>query len=321
MMNELRRLLEMAWARIAALLQTAPPGSLQLTGVLGLATLVAGYYHLRGRGGGGDGASSSSGAGGGASSSSGGSRAPPSSRASGPSPSSTAAAAAAAALPHHLPQQQQYSGYQQQQQPPKRGGPSAGGAAPAPSGRGGAAASDTPLAAAVRARLAGARRVTVSVPGVLLEQREASDLSDAASARPDALRALRELARAAEVFLLAHVPDDVGAALVAGALEAAGALGGAAGQVAPQRLLLCGTADGKISIVRQLEPDLHIDASARTIGDLSRFVPQLLLIAEPGPDGPPGIAAAANVEAAPSLAAFVLGGGGSGGAGAAGARS
>jgi hypothetical protein len=276
MLQELRRLIELAWARLAALLQSAPPGSLQLTGVLGLATLVAAYYTLRGRSGdGGGGPSAPRGGSAGASSSSaagGSGLAPPPAAAPLPGPGARAAP------------------------PPAKRAPAATRAPP-----------DTPLGAAVRAQLPGVRRITLSAPGVLLQQWECSDLRDAAEARPGAVAILQELARAAEVFLVAHVPDDVGAALVAGALEAAGALGTGPGQVAPQRLLLCGTLDGKVSIVRQLEPELHIDASPRTVGDLSRFVPQLLLISDAGGSGgsgAPAVAAAANVECAASLATF-----------------
>jgi hypothetical protein len=292
MLSELRRLIELAWARLAALLQSAPPGSLQLTGVLGLATLVAAYYTLRGRDGGG-----------GSSGSSGGGRSVPPRGSAGASSSGAggaAAAAAGAAAPRA-------AAAAAAAPPAKRAPPApAPGAPPAPP-----APPPPPPAPPRPAALGGVRRVTVSVPGVLLQQWECSDLRDAANARPGAAAIVRELARAAEVFLLAHVPDDVGAALVAGALEAAGVLGGGPGQVPPQRLLLCGTLDGKVSVVRQLEPELHIDASPRTVGDLSRFVPQLLLITGgPGEGGSgsgggaPAVAAAANVECAASLEAF-----------------
>ncbi|KIZ05701.1 hypothetical protein MNEG_2263 [Monoraphidium neglectum] len=307
MINEIRRLLELAWSRLASLLQGAPPGSLQLTGVLGLAALLAGWYHLRGG------------------------AAPPrppagsSSRAAagrGSTSSSTNHVAQEDRAARQQQQHQQQAGSDfgwpaQQQQPqqqhaapaPKR----APGAQAAPAARGGAhpAAARSPLAAAVRAHLAGVKRVTLSAPGVLLEQWEASELSEAASARAEAAAVLREIARAADVYLIAHVPDDLAAAILAGALEAAGVVGHGPGQVPPQRLLLCGTADGKVSVVRQLEPELHIDASARTVGDLSRFVPQLLLIARPG-EGVPAVAAAANVEAAASLAVFFNPGGAAG---------
>jgi hypothetical protein len=36
-------------------------------------------------------------------------------------------------------------------------------------------------------------------------------------------------------------------------------------QLPPQRLLFCSTQPGKQSIVRQIEPDLHIDADIATV--------------------------------------------------------
>ncbi|KAI8475153.1 MAG: hypothetical protein J3K34DRAFT_382804 [Monoraphidium minutum] len=300
MIQDIRRLIELAWARLAAMLQAAPPGSLQLSGVLGLAALLAGYYHLRGgappprppRGGAGGTSSSSAAAAGGGRGGGGG----PGDDARGAQQQHASASASAVAAHHASQPQQQRTAAAAPPPAPKR-----------PSGRAAAAAGGappSPLATAVRGQLAGMRRVTLSAPGVLLEQWDAPELSDSASARPCAAWVLREIARVADVFIIAHVPDDLGAATVAGALEAAGVVGPAPGQVPPQRLLLCGTADGKVSLVRQLEPDLHIDASPRTVGDLSRFVPQLLLITRGGPGGPPAAAAAGNVEAAASLAAF-----------------
>lgn len=77
-----------------------------------------------------------------------------------------------------------------------------------------------------------------------------------------------------------------------------------------RRLLFCSTLEGKASFVRQLEPELHVDAHPRTVSDLQRFVKQLVLVAPPGqqaalPAGGSGGggAAAANVQHAPSLAA------------------
>ena len=49
-------------------------------------------------------------------------------------------------------------------------------------------------------------------------------------------------------------------------------------QIPPQRLLFCETKEGKISLARALEVDLHVDADKDTIKDLSRFVPKLALV-------------------------------------------
>jgi len=107
----------------------------------------------------------------------------------------------------------------------------------------------------------------------------------------------------AEVYLLAHVEDDIGEATVSGALEAAGITGRQAGQVRLHRVLFCGTLEGKVSLVRQLEPDMHVDGESRTVHDLQRFVPQLLHVAPEGQAGP--AAAGPNVDACASLPAYL----------------
>jgi len=61
------------------------------------------------------------------------------------------------------------------------------------------------------------------------------------------------------------VKDDMGEATCRGALEAGGLVGVGSGQIPPQRLLFCSSLEGKASIVRQLEPQLHIDGHSRTV--------------------------------------------------------
>lgn len=81
----------------------------------------------------------------------------------------------------------------------------------------------------------------------------------------DAGWVVREMAKLANVYVLAHVVDDVGEATVRGALEAGGLVGSAAGQIPGHRVLFCSTVEGKVSIVRQLEPELHIDGHPHTV--------------------------------------------------------
>jgi len=77
----------------------------------------------------------------------------------------------------------------------------------------------SPLAAAVRSRFRGIRRVTISCPGVLLQQRSPSALQDGAELQEGLAVIMNELADQVEVFLLAYVEDDIGEATVSGALE------------------------------------------------------------------------------------------------------
>lgn len=269
MLQELRRLLQMYYNRLQAYLATVPPGSLQLTGVLGLAALVFAYYQLR--------------------------RPPTPDR---PQHGVTAAGSAAAGAPGGRLRQ------------------AGGAAAPGSSGTAAAAAAKagsgsaqqqelaaaTPLGRAVRARLGGVRKVTISALGCLTEEWASTDLQEGATLRPAAVEVLRELAACCDTYVLAQVQDDVGQAVMLGALEASGLVGCGPGQVLPHHILFCSTLNGKVSVVRQIEPELHIDGSGKTIDDLKRFMPQLLHIMQPG-SGAAG-AGATNVRSSASLATY-----------------
>jgi hypothetical protein len=258
---ELRRVLDAVYTRISTFLHTVPPGAVQVTGVLGLAALLIGYYHLRGNNNNNSNNRSSAAAG--------------SSRSSGPAASGTsqqqASSSAAAAKP-------------------------ASAAMTAPELQG---LSST--ARAVRTHLAGVRRVTISAPGVLLDQTTPEELQDSATLRPGVEELLKEVASCADVYVIAHVEDDVGQAAVQGVMDAAGLVGAKVGCIKQHKILFCSTAEGKISMVRQLEPDLHIDAAAPTVQELKRFMPQLLHVTCGGAMAATG---APNVGHAASLAAF-----------------
>jgi len=148
----------------------------------------------------------------------------------------------------------------------------------------------------------GVRKLTISLPGVVLHEQEASQLQDSATVRAETVSIVQEVCKAVDTYLLAQVPDDIGQAAVTGAMEAAGLLGKGVHQLPPHRLLFCSTLEGKASIVRQVEPELHIDGQASTIEDLKRFIPQLLHVHAPGTQ--PAAMEAQNVGHAPSLAAF-----------------
>jgi hypothetical protein len=263
--QSLKRLVHLLYERIWSWLSTAPPGSLELTGVLGAAALLVSYYHLKRQNQ---------------------PRDPPSGQ-----------------------QQQQQTSQQQQQQQrlqassrPVDGSSGCATAGPKPSSSSTPtpSAAITPLGQAVRSALAGATRVTLSAAGVLTEEWDAADWTEGASLRPGVAELLREFARAADVYVIAHVADDVGQALVTGALEAADLLGTGPGQVRPHKLLFCSTLEGKVSVVRQLEPHLHIDAAPPTLEGLRRFMPRLLHVVGPGVRP----LAAPNITSATSLAAF-----------------
>lgn len=154
---------------------------------------------------------------------------------------------------------------------------------------------------AVAAQLSGVKRLTVSVPGIIFEEALPSQLQEAATVRPEAVEVLQEMSRVSDVYLIAQVEDDVGQAVVTGALESAGLLGSGPGQIKPHHVLCCSTVEGKVPIVRQLEPDLHMDAHTASVEELKRFLPQLLLVREGSGSQSAG---AANVAMAASLGAF-----------------
>jgi len=93
-------------------------------------------------------------------------------------------------------------------------------------------------------------------------------LQDSASVRQAVVPILPELAKHANVFLITHVIDDVGEATVRGALEDVGLVGPSEGQIKSHRLVFCSTLEGKVSIVRQLEPELHIDGHPTTVSTM-----------------------------------------------------
>lgn len=70
------------------------------------------------------------------------------------------------------------------------------------------------------------------------------------------------------------------------------------------RLLFCSTEDGQASMVRQLSPDVHIDASRRSVLALQRFTRRLVLLQAQAAADPE---LSQNVAVIPSLAA-ALGG-------------
>lgn len=153
------------------------------------------------------------------------------------------------------------------------------------------------------ARLGGARRITISAPGVLLEEWSAQDLEDSATMLEGAATLLQDMSGAAEVYILCHVESDIGEATVRGALEAGGVLGGKQGQIQPHRVLFCGSVAGKVSVVRQLEPDVHIDGNHLTVDELRRFLPRLLHVQRPADPAAGAGPATPNIRVVPSLAA------------------
>lgn len=154
------------------------------------------------------------------------------------------------------------------------------------------------------ALLSGVKQLTISAPGVLLQERLPSELEESATLKQGVAPLLQQLCSSVGVVVLAQVDSDIGEATVRGALEAADLIGNAQNQLRPHRLLFCSTPTGKMSIVRQLNPELHIDSSQQTVFDLQRFVRRLVHVT-------PGLehasqSLAQNVDLVPELS-FAMG--------------
>lgn len=151
--------------------------------------------------------------------------------------------------------------------------------------------------------------MTVSVPGVLFLETTSAALCEGATPVPGARDAVAALSRggAVRVVLIAHAPDEVAEAVVAAALEHAGVLD----LVPPHRLLFCRTHDGKQSIVRQLEPALHVEGNPAAAKALARFLPKVLLVGHLSATGREAgtthDAAHAKIAHAPTLAEAIGG--------------
>lgn len=259
------------YQRVEAWIRNAHPGTIQLTGVLGLAILLIGFYQVRQNRGSGPNAPTND----------------ASQRRDGAAHPTAHGAAAGAGQQHTGQQVAGNSAASSHAATAKL----TAAYVPGPSA--------SLQAKAVFTKLQGIRRVTLSVPGVLVAESSTVQLQEAATALPEAVACAREIARMADTYLLAQVSDDIGQAVVLGALEAADLIGTASGQVKPHRILFCSTVEGKNAIVRQLEPELHVDAHGATIDDLKRFVPQLLHVSSGTPS-----AAAQNIVSYSSLQGF-----------------
>ncbi|CAI5992331.1 unnamed protein product, partial [Closterium sp. NIES-64] len=123
-----------------------------------------------------------------------------------------------------------------------------------------------------------------------------------ASLRSGAAEIVREVARQADVYLMAQVHSDESEATILSALEEASLFSlpdGSPGPINRDKVLFCEKDVGVASFVRQLEPDWHFEAFDTTVEQLRRFVKYILHIT-PAATG----AVAANVVSVPSLEAY-----------------
>lgn len=104
--------------------------------------------------------------------------------------------------------------------------------------------------------------------------------------RPEVAPALRALASTVELYLLTRVSSDEGEAEVVSALVDAGVV---ASGMNVHKALFCETVEGRVSMVRQLEPQLALDEAVGVVDALGRFVKSVQRL-DRSPE--PGVAAA-----------------------------
>lgn len=126
------------------------------------------------------------------------------------------------------------------------------------------------LAQLIRRQLNGGRKITCQLLGVVLEELTPEELQEHAVVRPSVVEMLMEIAKACDLYLIARVLDDKSEERVLAALDEAGVF--KIGGFNRNKVLFCSTESGRISFVRQLEPDWHIDTDAEKISQLSRFI-------------------------------------------------
>eukprot|EP00933_Yihiella_yeosuensis_P008815 TRINITY_DN11447_c5_g1_i1.p1 TRINITY_DN11447_c5_g1~~TRINITY_DN11447_c5_g1_i1.p1 ORF type:complete len:214 (+),score=28.48 TRINITY_DN11447_c5_g1_i1:72-644(+) len=111
------------------------------------------------------------------------------------------------------------------------------------------------------------RSVSLALDGTLI--------GVSADAKDSAVSVFLELCKSCEVFPIALVENDKAESEVIANLESMGAF--AAG-LRRHRLMFCSTAAGRGSMVRQLQPDLHLEATPTVAETLSGKVKEVRLL-------------------------------------------
>ncbi|PKA65170.1 Peroxisome biogenesis protein 22 [Apostasia shenzhenica] len=122
----------------------------------------------------------------------------------------------------------------------------------------------------VKNRLGGCRKMTCQLLGVILVEKNSEELQKHANVRPSVVEVLHEIAKYCDIYLMDRILDDECEERVLEALESAGLFHSSG--LSRDKVLFCGTESGRISFVRQLEPDWHVDSNLDIISQLARFV-------------------------------------------------
>lgn len=122
----------------------------------------------------------------------------------------------------------------------------------------------------VRHKLNEGRKVTCRLLGVILEETTPEELQEKVTIRSSVLEVLHEIVKFCDVYLMERILDDESGEKVLSALSDAGVF--TSGGLMKEKVLFCSTENGRISFVRQLEPDWHIDSSPDIVQQLARFI-------------------------------------------------
>ncbi|WOL18811.1 peroxisome biogenesis protein 22-like [Canna indica] len=147
----------------------------------------------------------------------------------------------------------------------------------------------------VRHKLSEGRKVTCQLLGIILEETTPEELQKHATVKSSVLEVLLHIAKFCDVYLMERVLDDESGERVLSALDDSGVF--ISGGLVRDKVLFCSTENGRISFVRQLEPDWHMDTNAEIIHQLTRFIKYLLHVT---PDRPqqtaPNVFISASLE-------------------------
>ncbi|XP_039131080.1 LOW QUALITY PROTEIN: peroxisome biogenesis protein 22-like [Dioscorea cayenensis subsp. rotundata] len=122
----------------------------------------------------------------------------------------------------------------------------------------------------VRQRFCEGRKVTCRLLGVILVETTPEELQKHATVRPSVLEVLLELAEYCDLYLMERILDDESGERIMSSLNDAKIF--KSGGLISDKVLFCSTENGRISFVRQIEPDWHIDTNSEIISQLARFI-------------------------------------------------
>jgi len=135
--------------------------------------------------------------------------------------------------------------------------------------------------------LTGVNRVTIGV-----ELGRGLISSSGVAIHPENLAALRKFATLFELYVIVRVhgtDSDDCENRVSGAFAKAGVSGFDA-----RKLLFCDTTEGRVSMVREIDPDLHIDEVESVVANLQRFIRHVACVSAAAPENPPPGAASSS---------------------------